>query len=173
MKTEVTNDAEKIWREYEPYIRKFCEYKLQSYPHLIDDCVQEVFLALLKSLSEGKEISYLKAYLTKIALNKINDIYKTEEKRKKTIVSLEDAKDVQDFNFTLVEEISEEETEQHLNEILNFLTDSEKKLIEDFYVKKIKQKDLASKMNISENALRQKVFRLKRKIIKEIKKFAT
>ncbi len=166
-------NAEKIWQEHSAYIRKFCEYKLQSYPHLIDDCVQEVFLALFKALSDGKEISYPKAYLTKIALNKINDIYKTEEKRRETIVSLDDVNESQDFDFSRTEEISEDETEKLLEKILSTLTDSEKKLIEDFYIKKIRQKELAKQMNISENALRQQVFRLKRKIINEIKKFTT
>ncbi len=169
----MTNNAEKIWQEHEPYIRKFCEYKLQSYPHLIDDCVQDVFLALLRALADGKEISFPKAYLTKIALNKINDIYKTEEKKRKTVVSLEDVNESTDFDFSLTEEISEDEIEKRLEEILSSLTDGEKKLIDDFYIKKTRQKELAKQMNISENALRQQVFRLKRKIIKEIKKFTT
>ncbi len=170
---EKKNLAESLWREHEPYIRKFCEYKLQSMPDYIDDCVQEVFLALLNALKNGKEIAYPKAYLTKIALNKINDLYKTEKKRQKTVVSLDDVNESTDFDFSLTEEISEEETEKHLEEILSTLTDSEKKLIEDFYIKKIRQKEMAKEMNISENALRQQVFRLKRKIIKEIKKFTT
>lgn len=170
---EKKNLAESLWREHEPYIRKFCEYKLQSLPDYTDDCIQEVFLVLLKALEDGKEISFPKAYLTKIALNKINDIYKTEEKKRKTVVSLDDVNESTDFDFSLTEEISEEETEKHLEEILSTLTDSEKKLIEDFYIKKIRQKELAKQMNISENALRQQVFRLKRKIIKEIKKITT
>ncbi len=167
------NLAESLWREHEPYIRKFCEYKLQSLPDYTDDCIQEVFLVLLKALEDGKEITYPKAYLTKIALNKINDIYKTEEKKRKTVVSLDDVNESTGFDFSLTEEISEEETEKHLEKILSTLTDSEKKLIEDFYIKKIRQKELAKQMNISESALRQQVFRLKRKIIKEIKKFTT
>lgn len=171
MKNKTT--AEKLWCEHEPYIRKFCEYKLQSMPDYIDDCVQEVFLALLNALNDEKEIAYPKAYLTKIALNKINNIYKAEEKRKKTIVSLEDINDATDFDFSVTEEISEEETEKHLEEILSALTDNEKKLIEDFYIKKFRQKELAKKMNISENALRQQIFRLRRKVIKEIKKITS
>ena len=170
---EKKNLAESLWREHEPYIRKFCEYKLQSLPDYTDDCIQEVFLVLLKALEDGKEITYPKAYLTKIALNKINDIYKTEEKKRKTVVSLDDVNESTGFDFSLTEEISDEETEKHLEKILSTLTDSEKKLIEDFYIKKTRQKELAKQMNISENALRQQVFRLKRKIIKEIKKFTT
>lgn len=170
---EKKNLAESLWREHEPYIRKFCEYKLQNMPDYIDDCVQEVFLALLNALKNKKEIAYPKAYLTKIALNKINDIYKAEDKRKKTIISLEDVNEAVDFDFSVTEEKWEEEAEKHLEKILSTLTDSEKKLIEDFYIKKIRQKELAKQMNISENTLRQQIFRLKRKVIKEIKKFTS
>lgn len=165
--------AEALWQEHEPYIRKFCEYKLQSLPDYVDDCVQDVFLALLKALDEGKEIAHSKAYLTKIALNKINDLYKSEEKRRKKIIPLDDVRETTDFDFSLTEEISDEEIEKHLQEILNSLSDDEKQLIENFYIKKIRQKELAKEMKISENALRQQVFRLKRKIIKEIKKFTS
>lgn len=38
--------TESLWREYEPYIRKLCNYKLNSHREYIDDCVQDVFTAL-------------------------------------------------------------------------------------------------------------------------------
>ena len=167
--------AEKLWCEHEAYIRKFCQYKLQSNPDYVDDCVQEVFLALLNVLTEGKKIEHPKAYLTKVALNKINDIYKQEEKRKLKTVPFEEEhiKESKNFDYTLTEEIDEEEIEKVLDKILASLSESERTLLEDFYTKKIRQKELAGKMNISENALRQQLFRLKRKIIKEIKKFTS
>lgn len=42
-----------IWLEYEPYIRKLCNYKLKSMPDYIDDCVQDVFLALNETIKRG------------------------------------------------------------------------------------------------------------------------
>ena len=45
--------CEQIWREHEAYIRKFCEYKLQSQKDLVDDCVNEVFLSLLETLKNN------------------------------------------------------------------------------------------------------------------------
>ncbi len=163
--------AEKIWLEHQKYIRKFCEYKLKSAPDLIDDCMQEVFLALLRSLMDSKQIDYPKAYLTKVALNKINDIYKAEEKNKTNTVPFEENSVTETVEFELP--VSDEEIDKYAEEILTSLTDSERKLIEDFYVKKIKQKHIASELNISENTLRQQIFRLKHKIIKEIKKFTS
>lgn len=69
-----------LWHEFEPYIRKLCEYKLQSLPNHIDDCVQEVFLDLADALHKGKKIEYPKAWLTKVANNKIKDIYSQAKK---------------------------------------------------------------------------------------------
>ena len=167
-----TEQTELLWTQHEPYIRKLCQYKLQSVPDKIDDCVQEVFLALMNALRDGNEIKNPKAWLTKVALNKINDIYKDEEKKRQTTVPFEEAyvSEARDFDFSPSEDLSEEAIEMHLEKILSSLSDAERKLIEDFYVKKVRQKKLAREMNISENALRQQLFRIKRKIIKEIKK---
>lgn len=70
-----------LWHEFEPYIRKLCEYKLQSLPNHIDDCVQEVFLDLTDALHKGKKIEYPKAWLTKVANNKIYKLRYTASTR--------------------------------------------------------------------------------------------
>ncbi|MDD6021933.1 MAG: sigma-70 family RNA polymerase sigma factor [Oscillospiraceae bacterium] len=58
-----------LWQEHEPYIRKLCTYKLKSLPDYVDDCIQDVFLALSDALHKGKVIEYPKAWLTKVANN--------------------------------------------------------------------------------------------------------
>ena len=75
--------TDKIWTEHESYIRRLCSYKLESRPEYIDDCVQEIFLALSEALHNEKRIDCPKAWLTKVAYNKISDIY---EKIKKEII---------------------------------------------------------------------------------------
>ena len=71
---------EKMWQEYEPYIRKLCNFKLKSLPYYIDDCIQDVFLDLSDALNSGKQIEYPKAWLSKVANNKIKDIYAQAKK---------------------------------------------------------------------------------------------
>ncbi len=170
----IKEEAEKLWIEHEAYIKKFCEYKLSSKPDYIDDCIQEVFLALINALKSEKQIEHPKAWLTKVASNKIKDIYENEKKKNLNTVPFEDeyVKQSTDFDYSFTEEISSEQVERNFKKIINSLTEKEKQLIEDFYIKKTKQKDLANQMNISENTLRQQVFRLKRKIIKELKNFS-
>ena len=78
-----------IWAEHEPYIRKLCTYKLKSLPNYVDDCVQDVFLDLSDAINKGKVIEYPKAWLTKVANNKIKDIYNQAKRDAEKIVPLE------------------------------------------------------------------------------------
>ena len=78
-----------LWQEHEPYIRKLCTYKLKSLPDYVDDCVQDVFLDLSDAMNKGKVIEYPKAWLTKVANNKIKDIYAQAKKESEKIVPLE------------------------------------------------------------------------------------
>lgn len=56
LKDPVTEQCEELWHMYQPIVLKLCEYKLQSAPTLIEDCVQEVFADLLAYLRTGNKI---------------------------------------------------------------------------------------------------------------------
>ena len=163
--------AEEIWQENEAYIRKFCTYKLSSHPQLVDDCLQDIFLSLLNALHDKKEIQFPKAWLTKVASNKINDIYKAESKKSVTEVPFDEThvQSVADFDYSSTENISEKELKKHTEEILSQLSEKEKTIIEDFCINKIPGKEIAEKLGMSENSFRQQLFRTKRKIIKKIR----
>jgi len=154
--------AEKIWQEHEKYIRKFCSYKLSSHPDLIDDCLQDVFLALLNKLGDSGEIQYPKAWLTKVASNKIKDIYEAEKIKNERQVPYNEEYVGKSYSFE--DSLCEEDLEKHLDAILEKLDEKEKKLLEDFYSENISQKEIAEKLGITENNVRQQIFRLKRKV---------
>lgn len=166
--------AEKIWQENELYLRKFCSYKLSSHPDLVDDCLQDVFLALLNRLKDNNEIQYPKAWLTKVASNKIKDIYESEKQKSLKQVPFEEEyiKTSENFDYSLTEGIKEKDIEKHLNDILDSLTDREKFLLEEFYQKGTKQTDIAKELGISEISVRQQIFRLKRKVIAKVRKLS-
>ncbi len=163
--------AEKIWQENEVYIRKLCNYKLSSHPDLIDDCMQDVFLALITAVHDEKEINNHRAWLTKVTVNKINDIYREEKKKNENQVSLEEETVTltSDFDYSYTEDITEKELDKHLETILQSLSDNEKTLIEDFYQNNLSGREIAEKLGITETNLRQQIFRLKRKVIKKVK----
>lgn len=79
-----------LWGALEPYIRCLCVRKLQSEPDYIDDCIQDIFMALSDAFNKGETIQYPKAWLTKVANNKINDAYKKAKKNRERHISLED-----------------------------------------------------------------------------------
>lgn len=163
--------AEKIWQENESYIRKLCNYKLSSHPDFIDDCMQDVFLALITACRDEKEIKNYRAWLTKVTVNKINDFYRDEKKKEEREISLEEEnlKASSDFDYSYTEDINEKDLDAHLENILFSLTDREKELIEDFYQKNLSGREIAEKLEISETNLRQQIFRLKRKVTEKVR----
>lgn len=170
--------CEQIWKEHEAYIRKFCEYKLQSRKDLIDDCVSEVFLGLLEALKNGKEIQNPKVWLTRVANNIITDIYIENRKTIEKNVPLEDETITQTesyydtYNF---ENITDEQIEEIKETVLNEIDEIDKRLIEDYHIKNMKVKEIASLYNLSESNVKQRLFRARKTIIylskKELQKY--
>ena len=160
--------ADKLWREYEPYIRKLCNYKLNRHKEYIDDCVQDVFTALVEAIHKGTKIEYPKTWLTTVTNNMIKDIYEKASHNDKILPFDEKHIDVRLQDSIDYEELSEQDIDKYLSQIIDYLTEYERKLFIDFYLNNRKQSELAKERGISENLIQQQVFRLKRKIIKFI-----
>lgn len=167
MSEDKNESVEKIWLEYEPYIRRLCKFKLRSIPHEADDCVSDVFLDFSAAVNNGKIIENPKAWLTKVASNKIKDIYSHRKRESERIISLEeeageksDSKDILDEAFS----ISEERIIELKDEILNLLTEKERSLLFDRYSIKKSVTQIAKEQGVSENSISQRVFRLKVKV---------
>ena len=167
-------DAAAIWQEHEPYIRKFCTYKLQSQPDEIEDCIQEIFLALSHSLQNGTVIAYPKAWLTKVADNIIKDFYEKVCTAVKRTVPY-DAKQLERTQIFYPDEeltsLSEEQISQLKEEVFSHLTEPEQKLLHDRYAAKKSFAEIASEQNTTASNIRQRLYRLKQKtkaIIKQL-----
>lgn len=160
--------TESLWREYEPYIRKLCNYKLNSHREYIDDCVQDVFTALVEAIHKGTKIEYPKTWLTAVANNMIKDIYEQAGHNDKILPFDEKHIDVRLHDSIDYEVLSEQDIEKYLSQIIDYLTKYERKLFQDFYLNHKKQSELAKELGVTENLIQQQVFRLKRKIIKFI-----
>lgn len=161
---ENMSDAKSLWCEYEPYIRKFCAYRLSELPDSVDDCVQEVFLAFALALRKEKEIRYPKAWLTKTANNIALDMLKKEKIKAKQSISL---CSIQDISVSLPEPEEAKLCEKQLllakDAFLASLSEEERTLFEARFVLKLSSKQLAKKLGISESAARKRVFRLRSK----------
>lgn len=155
-----------LWHEFEPYIRKLCEYKLQSLPNHIDDCVQEVFLDLADALHKGKKIEYPKAWLTRVANNKIKDIYSQAKKDAEKIVPFDSQNLDNTYSGVVFDESFTINDDQILilkEKVINEFNESERQLLYDRYTLKKSISQIAEEYNTTENNIYQKIFRLKTK----------
>lgn len=155
-----------LWQEHEPYIRKLCTYKLKSLPDYVDDCVQDVFLDLSDAINKGKAIEYPKAWLTKVANNKIKDIYAQAKKEAEKIVSFE-SENLDSSYYGVVNDeyftIEEEQIPVLKEKVINMLDDKEQQLLYDRYTLNKSISVIAKEHNTTENNIYQKLFRLKQK----------
>lgn len=155
-----------LWQEHEPYIRKLCTYKLKSLPDYIDDCIQDVFLDLSDALNKGKVIEYPKAWLTKVANNKIKDIYNQAKRDAEKIVPLESQNLDNTYSGVVYDEyfsIEDEQIPVLKEKVINLLDDKEQQLLYDRYTLKKSISIIAKEHNTTENNIYQKLFRLKQK----------
>ena len=155
-----------LWQEHEPYIRKLCTYKLKSLPNYVDDCVQDVFLDLSDAINKGKVIEYPKAWLTKVANNKIKDIYAQAKNEAEKIVSFE-SENLDSSYYGVVNDeyftIEEEQIPVLKEKVINMLDDKEQQLLYDRYTLNKSISVIAKEYNTTENNIYQKLFRLKQK----------
>nr|MBP3681399.1 sigma-70 family RNA polymerase sigma factor [Clostridia bacterium] len=149
-----------------PYIRKLCTYKLKSLPEHIDDCIQDVFLDLSDAFDKGKTIEYPKAWLTKVANNKIKDIYAQAKNEAEKIVSFE-SENLDSSYYGVVNDeyftIEEEQIPVLKEKVINMLDDKEQQLLYDRYTLNKSISVIAKEHNTTENNIYQKLFRLKQK----------
>ncbi len=173
MSTDTTNEmelCEKLWNEYEPSIRQLCNYKLSAYQSEIDDVVADIYLALCDAVKNGHINSNPKAWLFSTANNCIKLKYTELNFRKKKLIHINnfDCKLFYNIDFENIA-VNEDTLDQILKSIYDELLASEKTLLILIYKKKLKYKDIAQILNTTESAVKQKNYRLKRKVRQLIK----
>lgn len=163
--TEGKELCEALWDEYEPSLRRICEYKLSSYPSEIDDVIADTFLALCDTVNSGIELKNPKAWLYGTLNNIIKLKYAELDRRKKSYIRFESVEHELFYNINFDEtKFSAEVLEEIMDDLLNELLSSEQTLLILIYIKKLKYKEIAKILNTSQAAVKQKHYRLKRKI---------
>lgn len=159
----------RVWIENEPRIRKICELKLNSCPDEIDDVISELFLAFFKKMSKDglpeKPKGWLYATLNNIINMKYREIYKLREREKR----LSDEEFELSFEVDVIgekiDEIYDGEIKDKLKELL---TEDEYHLIFSVYFDGMKMSEYARLHNSTEAAVRQKHYRICRKLRKTL-----
>lgn len=157
--------CEALWNEYEPCLRRICNYKLSGYPSEIDDVIGDVYLALCDKINGSIGIDNPKAWLYGTLNNTIKLKYAEIDRKKKKYVRLESVERELFYSIDFDEvEISDDLLNEIIDEIYQELLGSEKTLLILIYTKKLKFKQIAEILNTTEGAIKQKHYRLKRKI---------
>lgn len=131
------------------------------------DITQEVFL-FFQEHCEELEDNLIKSWLCSVADNKIKEQFRKIAKREKeliygTVFGVQKSTDII-YEMELDNKITAEEIDGKMERILSSLNENEIKLFEMVYTKHMKYKELAKALDISENAARTRVYRLKAKI---------
>jgi RNA polymerase sigma factor (sigma-70 family) len=168
--------SESLWREYEPSLRRICDSKLSSYPSEIDDVIGDTYLALCNTISKGVKINNPKAWLYGTLNNTIKLKYAELDRKKKRYIRLESVEHELFYDVEFCKQELSDEILNHIkDEIFDELLDSEKTLLVLIYEKKLTLKEISKILSTTETAIKQKHYRLKRKIKKlakeKIKKY--
>lgn len=131
------------------------------------DVTQEVFLFFQENCDELED-NFIRAWLYAVANNKIKEEFRSIAKREKELI-FSNAFGTQrgvDILYEMEEDnkITDEELEERKQDILSSLTQKELELFEMVYIKRMEYAELAKAFNISEHAVRSKVYRLRLKI---------
>lgn len=164
-----------LWDDYGQYVKKLCAYKLSSTPHLIEDCVQDVFLDLTMALRQGREIKSYKAWLTTVVNNKCKDIYSQLKRQNDNIVPLtyELTQKISDKGeiVPLEEELSDDEMMLAKDAFIATLSGAERDLFYQRFILKKKSEELSLLYSTTPGNVRKRVFRLRVKARSFVKEY--
>ncbi|MGN0546861.1 MAG: RNA polymerase sigma factor [Acutalibacteraceae bacterium] len=157
--------AERIALKYYKSVYHYCFVKLQD-QHTAEDITQDVFLFFQQKSPELSE-DKIGNWLISVASKKVMDEFKANRKRPKDevyedIPDLEAERLLSEVEYSV--EITEDEISRARNKIFSLLSPEEAALLKAVYEEHRKYSEIAESENISENALRIRISRLKAKV---------
>lgn len=164
--------ATEIAELYYDDIYHLCFLRLKSESDA-EDVVQEVFLFFQKNC-DNLEDNFIKAWLYAVADNKIKEQFRFIAKREKelllrNLLHINAQSQIDMATLFEIEEdnkISDEELDEKKKSILASLNEKELELFHMIYTKNMEYTELAKALDVSEHAVRSRVYRLRLKIKK-------
>ena len=158
--------------EYEPLIRSLCNCKLDGSQKDIDAVVSQIFYDYCEAVEQGKSIASIKAWL----LSKAIHLIKINNSKNESFLNSNDPitnfmYEVKNIDFYYRDNMADTIINDNnfiflREEIEKELTPNELLLLEFIYKDNLKYKDIANILNTSISAVKQRIYRLKRKIKK-------
>lgn len=160
-------NIEKVIINYTPYIYTIIKNKNSDLSNEdIEEIVSDVFLAVWKNQSRldiNKEIS---TYLVGIAKN----LYNKKIRNKKNIINIENYKNNLFDAESIDIKIENTEKENLIFMLVNNMKQEDKDIFILYYYNAKSIKDIANILNITENKIKSRLFRIRRKIKRGLEK---
>ncbi len=160
-------NIEKVIINYTPYIYTIIKNKNSDLSNEdIEEIVSDVFLAVWKNQSRldiNKEIS---TYLVGIAKN----LYNKKIRNKKNIINIENYKNNLFDTESIDIKIENTEKENLIFMLVNNMKQEDKDIFILYYYNAKSIKDIANILNITENKIKSRLFRIRRKIKRGLEK---
>ena len=155
--------------EYRVSLFRYCLARLDGAREDADDCVQDAFLVLQKTLAEGKAVDNPRAFLYRTADNFVKRRKEANAVAAKRSLPLEYAEDIAaQADPDYVKAVDETDYDLLAENLIATLSDDEKKLYDLRYRRKTPVDDIAKLLGISPAAVSMRLLRLKEKIKKKV-----
>lgn len=128
-----------------------------------ENMAQETFLSAFLSIKQHKQISNLKSWLCRIAVNKSIDFKRKQGKLLKS--EIEPEAEIPD-NINVENQVENKIRDEKLNYIISNLPEKYMKPIYAFYFEKLSVKEISKLYNLPEKTVETQLYRAK-KLIKE------
>lgn len=140
------------------YLYKTAISKLKS-KELAEDAVQETFMQAYNKLDQLKEPKYFKTWITKILINKCNDINSVRKHEKDKIDKLKDILKDDCFGFDKAEKIK---TEKKV--LLEYLNEKEREVVNLYYDGGYTTSEISKYLDMNENTVKSFLSRARKKL---------
>ena len=156
---------EQVIEKYYPVIYENNYYLLFKSKVNAQDVTQNVFTLLVEKWDE-LEKTHIRAWLFSVARLKLYEFYRSNKRISDHVVSLELLKDELPISNEIHDtyNIDDKTLEKIKEEVLDMLTDDERRLYEDYFVNGVSYDKLMKLYSISYSAVTTRVSRLKEKL---------
>lgn len=156
-----------MWEQCKDGLTRLCEYKLSSHPDEVEDVVADAFYYLCVAVFENRKIDNHKAWLIAVTNNLIKKKYTELNRTKLRHISFyEEDIDIYEYSDDIFLDtlISDSVIERLSDTIICELSEKEQQLYYYVYKDKLKMKEIAALLAITEVNARQRNYRLSQKL---------
>ena len=162
--------CERLWRKYEEQLRRVCGARMSGCPQDAEDVISEVFCALCAQVEKSGAPDMPKAWLYGTLNNQINMRFRTICKIREHETELDEREYMLPLGCDLIESKTQQIYESEIKgKLKKLLRKDEYELICLIHFDGLKMKEAAKRLNSTPSAVKQKHYRICRRLRKIIK----